>query len=354
MTNIDKAKTKSQVDAGFIIPVHKPVGMTSFDVIRFIKKKFAFTRHMKIGHFGTLDPFAEGLLLVGIGRALRLMPFVHELCPKSYIGIGRLGVKTVTGDHTGEKVLLAANIDYEVWARNIIQTEEEILKEHAGALVGKYLQARPYFSAAKLDGIPLYKYARQGEFIDVQKIERTIYEFEVIKKYFDIQDLRILNTFYPGDLNSYPGELGQLPLIFFRTMVGTGTYVRTLFEDYCNLLGGIGHLVALFRDKIGPVAIKHGLKLQEIESCETLAQLARYALDPLKLLPLEQVWPEGAIIQKLKWGQKIAAELLPMQSATTIPYAWALVNTEEGPSIVGVLHRDDKSTRLLLHWAPDP
>ncbi|MEK6624595.1 MAG: hypothetical protein AABY86_06490, partial [Bdellovibrionota bacterium] len=305
----------------------------SFDVIRFFKKKFNLSRHIKIGHFGTLDPFAEGLLLVGLGRSLKLMPFVHELCPKSYLGLGSFGVKTLSGDYTGETVASS-----ELWAKEIIQSEEEIFKRHAQDLVGKYLQARPYFSAAKVNGIPLYEYARRGEFIDVAKVERSIYEFEIIKR-------------YPGDVSTYPGDLNQLPVIAFRTLVGTGTYVRTLFEDYCALLGGIGHLVALFRDKIGPIGIEHALKIQDLESYERLEQLEKYSLDPLQLLPLEQLWPDDSVIQKLKWGQKISVNMLTKQLAA--PYAWAIAKTESGPSIVGLLQHDATSFRLVLHWDPD-
>ncbi|OFZ15650.1 MAG: hypothetical protein A2X86_16840 [Bdellovibrionales bacterium GWA2_49_15] len=348
MTNIDKVKTKSPLDVGFLIPIHKPVGMTSFDVIRFFKKKFKLTRHDKIGHFGTLDPFAEGLLLVGLGRVLRLMPFVHDLCPKSYLAVGSVGVKTISGDYTGEKVALSTNINSETWAMEIMQSDEGLFKQHGDALVGKYLQSRPYFSAAKLDGVPLYEYARRGELIDVPKVERTIYEFEMIKKGFAIQTL---SQFYPGDLTAYPHDLGQMPLIIFRSLVGTGTYVRTLFEDYCALLGGVGHLVALYRDRIGPVSIEHALNLQDFETYETVAQLAPHAVDPLQLLPLPQVWPNDTLIQKLKWGQKIPVTMLGEQTSS---FAWVMANAPSGAAIVGLLRRDAVSAQLVLHWDPEP
>ncbi len=200
------------------------------------------------------------------------------------------------------------------------------------------MQSRPYFSAAKVDGIPLYEYARRGEFIEVEKVERSIYQFEICDK----------KNIYPGEVALAPETLKLTPLLLFHTEVGTGTYVRTLFEDFCSKLGGVGHLVALYRDKIGPIGLARALRMQELEHCQELSDLEKYGINPLELLPLPQIWPDQESIKKLKCGQRLSLDL--WKTEMTGPYAWAMVNTEYGPSIVGMLESDGAKIRLALHW----
>ncbi len=182
----------------------------------------------KIGHFGTLDPFASGLLLVGIAGAARLNNFIHDELPKTYIAYGILGKETETGDLT----VPALKIDESDYLNTIISKFEisfieEKLKEK---FLGKYLQRPHIYSAAKFEGKKLHEWAREGIEIKKDEVEREIFDIKVLK--YDFPNLNI------------------------EVKVSSGTYVRTLFSDFANYLGTIGVLEGLERTQIGDVSLK--------------------------------------------------------------------------------------------------
>lgn len=206
--------------------INKPAGISSFDVIRDFKKKFPKKTKHKLGHFGTLDPFANGLLIVGSFGATRLMNFAHELLPKTYTALGVVGEKKDTGDHTGvtlESSLCELDLD----------TFKDLFQKGLIQYSGKFKQVPPAFSATKHEGKKLYEYARAGKVIQKEAVERVLYESELLKV--------------------------ELPQVKVRFKVSTGTYIRTLFEQVLETFEQIGFLQELERSAIGNLSIEQAI-----------------------------------------------------------------------------------------------
>ena len=197
-----------------LLLVDKPRGVTSHDVVDVVRRGLA-TR--KVGHAGTLDPMATGLLLIGVGRATRLLRFLGAL-PKTYEGALRLGIETTTLDADGDVVREAA---VDVTAAEVGNAMR--------ALVGESLQRPPAYSAAKVGGRKLYEAAREGERLEAEP--RTIR----------------VDAF---DLLSY-----DAPNATFRVACSGGTYVRVLAAEVGAALSCGAHLGALRRTAIGSYAV---------------------------------------------------------------------------------------------------
>jgi len=208
-----------------VILIDKPAGITSFDVVYSLRK---LTKVKKIGHAGTLDPFATGLLIVCISRnSTRHIDRFTQL-EKTYTAKLRLGKKTDTADIEG-KILKVARIPE--LSRNKIS---DILKDFEGQIE----QVPPTFSAIKKDGKPLYKFARKGIEVKVESRTVTIHSIK-------------LKDYIPPD-------------IIFCTKVSKGTYIRTLGEDIAQKLGTVGHLIELRRDSIGPFIASEAIPIDEL------------------------------------------------------------------------------------------
>ncbi|MEE2742788.1 MAG: tRNA pseudouridine(55) synthase TruB, partial [Bdellovibrionota bacterium] len=154
----------------FILNVLKPTKITSSVVVNRFKR--LLPKGKKIGHFGTLDPFACGVLMLGIAGGSRLNDFVHKYLPKTYLALGKLGFNTETGDITGQVI-------------NEKPHENNFNKSHLQALlrekfIGPYWQAPPAFSAVKHKGKALYKWAREGEVIKKEPVLRQVYSLDVV------------------------------------------------------------------------------------------------------------------------------------------------------------------------------
>ncbi len=245
----------------YIIPLYKPAGISSFDVIRKVRSKLIRhlgkgkgRRKLKIGHFGTLDPFAEGLLLVGTGKAMKLMSLIQEELPKHYKALGNIGTKTYSADCDGD-IMSEVSVD-----RNELPQLYESIKEKSLELRGEYWQAPPYFSAVKHEGRALYEYAREGVFIDKPPVERFIYELELL-----------------ANPTENPLEVS------FRAKVSNGTYIRTLWQDMLSSIDGHGHLRKLIRDQIGKLNIDNALTPDDFIQKEDLLAFA-----PDQVIPLDR------------------------------------------------------------------
>ncbi len=202
-----------------VFNVYKPPGPSSFQVVYHFKKNLSYD-FGKIGHFGTLDPFAEGVLLIGVQGAQRLNELVHELMPKTYRAKGLFGKKTSSGDFTSE---IVEEKEIEDQFKNLSKEDlEEFFSLH---FLGEYWQSPHSVSASKHEGKRLYKLAMAGKVIVKEKVKREV--FELIVHHFDY------------------------PVIDFSVKVSTGTYVRTMFEEMSVLLGGVGALETLKRTGIG-------------------------------------------------------------------------------------------------------
>jgi tRNA pseudouridine55 synthase len=207
-----------------LLLVDKPPGMTSHDVVDVVRRRLA-TR--KVGHAGTLDPMATGLLLVGVGRATRLLRFLGDL-PKTYEGTLRLGVETSTLDTDGEVVAEAP----------VLAAAEDVRNAMRG-LVGESLQRPPAYSAVKVGGRKLYEAARAGERLEAEPRPIHVDEFELL------------------DFASPDAE--------FRATCSAGTYVRVLGADVGATLSCGAHLRALRRTAIGPFRVDEAVLPDDVE-----------------------------------------------------------------------------------------
>ena len=214
--------------------IDKPVGMSSYAVVAKIKKTFGTK---KVGHCGTLDPFASGLLAVTLNGATKISRFI-ESGTKTYEAKLVLGSKTETGDCEGAVIE----------TRPVPALETKQIKSVLESFKGDTQQIPPMYSALKVAGQPLYKLARKGQ--EVERTPRTIH----------INSIELLNY-----------DQGQLT---FRVSCSKGTYIRTLGEDIASKLGTVGHLEALRRTAIGSFTIQDALKLDDISEQTNLLPLA--------------------------------------------------------------------------------
>jgi tRNA pseudouridine55 synthase len=208
-----------------ILPVWKPIDWTSFDVVKKIKSK---VKPVKVGHAGTLDPFAEGLLLICIGKATKKVEKLMSL-KKEYIAKIKLGTETDTQDITGN---VTDAIKPKIFSENQI-------KNVLNMFLGEIEQIPPMYSALKHKGQRLYSLARKG--IEVERKPRKI----------NIYDITLLDY--------------GIDFIEFKVLCGRGTYVRTLGSDIAKKMNSCGHLVKLKRTKIGDFSEKQALKIESIE-----------------------------------------------------------------------------------------
>jgi tRNA pseudouridine55 synthase len=208
-----------------ILLVDKQATWSSRDVVN----KTMSTFHIKkVGHTGTLDPFATGLMIVTIGKGTKTGPFIEAL-EKTYVATIKLGEKTATGD-TEREVSETAPIP-----PLTKEQVEEVLK----TFLGEISQIPPQASAIKVDGVPSYKRERAGEDFELEPRLITIYSMKLI-------------------------ELA-LPLLTFEVRASKGTYVRTLAEDIAKKLGTLGHLISLRRTKIGKFDVKNAADILAIK-----------------------------------------------------------------------------------------
>lgn len=207
-----------------IILIDKDKDWTSQDVCSKVKR---ILNTRKVGHTGTLDPFATGLLILTIGSATKIGQFIESL-NKSYIASMKLGVKTSTGDLTGEVIE----------NKKVPTLTESAIKEVLSSLIGVQEQLPPMTSAIKVNGVPLYKMAHQG--IEIARKTRKIEVYEI-------------------KLVSYENDI-----ITFACDVSKGTYIRTLGETIAEKLGTVGHLLELRRTKVGRYFINNATKIDTL------------------------------------------------------------------------------------------
>lgn len=204
--------------------INKEIGLTSRKEVNNVSHKLG---QKKAGHIGTLDPFADGLLVVLLGSSTKISQFL-EVMDKTYLATLKLGVKTNTGDLTGENVE----------TKTIPELTKSKISEIFQGFLGKSAQIPPIFSALKVDGQPMYKYARKGIEIERKTREIEIYKLELVS--FEKDE------------------------ITFIAKVSKGTYIRTLGEDIAEKLGTVGHLTKLTRLEVGPYSLKDAKRSGEV------------------------------------------------------------------------------------------
>jgi tRNA pseudouridine55 synthase len=234
-----------------VLVLDKPAGMTSHDVVDAVRKRLG-TR--KVGHAGTLDPDATGVLLIGVGRATRFLSYAQE-APKRYVAIARFGVTTSTQDASGE-VLEERNA----------AVEREDIERELKLFLGTIDQVPPMVSAVKIEGERLYKKARRGE--DVERSSRRV-------------------TIYNLELTAY--EPGTTPQATLDIRCSAGTFVRTVIHDLGAALGCGAHMASLRRTEAGGFTEDEATMLEDVGS-----DRLRPLIDAVRVLPRIELDDEQA------------------------------------------------------------
>lgn len=230
---------------GFLC-VLKPPGMTSSDVVLFVRKRLP--KGTKVGHAGTLDPEAAGVLPIMIGKATRLFDYVTDK-EKTYIAQWKPGVKTDTQDAFGKVI-----------ARGRKEVQLSELESVLPLFIGQIYQKPPMFSAIKRDGKRLYDLARKGQEVELEKRPIAVHRIQVIRRLND---------------GSY----------ILEVCCGRGTYIRTLCEDIGESIGCLAHMGFLIRKTAGPFDIGRAVTLEEIDAAENLEGFLEPCDLPLQHLP---------------------------------------------------------------------
>lgn len=214
---------------GFLF-INKEKNYTSRDICNIISKKY---HTKKVGHLGTLDPFATGLLIIALGSATKCLPFLNDDI-KEYEATLFLGKKTSTGDPDGEVLEI----------KDVPLLDKKTVEEVFKSFLGEQEQIPPMSSAIHVDGIKLYKLAHQG--LEIEREPRRIFIYDI-------------------GLISMEGNI-----IKYRVLCSKGTYVRTFSEDIAKKLGTIGYLQELKRTKVGIFNLVNSISISEINNSSVL------------------------------------------------------------------------------------
>jgi tRNA pseudouridine55 synthase len=221
--------------------IYKPQGKTSHDVVAILRR---ITKIKQIGHTGTLDPFAEGVLPICIGKATRLIEYLDD--DKAYIGTVQFGKSTTTYDTEGDVVNVS---DKKVTLQEI----QEVLPKFQGEIQ----QLPPIYSAIKVNGKKLYEYARKGEEVKIEPRGVNIYKLEIVN--FDEEN----------------------QIVDLHIECSKGTYIRSIANDLGEALGCYGHLIKLVRIRAGKFVVEEAIKLDTLETREQVKEKLIYPLEYL-------------------------------------------------------------------------
>ncbi|MDB5199548.1 MAG: tRNA pseudouridine synthase [Chitinophagaceae bacterium] len=216
-------KTTNTFEEGKVILINKPLHWTSFDAVRKIRN---LVRIKKVGHAGTLDPLATGLLIICTGKFTKKIN-EYQAQEKEYTGSFTLGAVTPTFDLESEPA------DF----KNYDFVTKELLMETAAKFMGEIDQVPPIHSAIKQQGKPVYLAARKGHDVKLEPRKIAIKEFEITK--------------------------AELPVVFFRVVCTTGTYIRSLANDFGETLGCGAYLSSLCRTRIGEFRVEEAIGINE-------------------------------------------------------------------------------------------
>ena len=214
-----------------IIVINKPIGCTSYNIVYRVKKIFK----EKVGHTGTLDPLATGVLPILIGKGTKLSNYLMEH-DKEYIATLKLGKKTDTLDAEGE-VIEEREVDDNIFNRDKI---DEVLNK----FIGKIEQIPPLYSAIKVNGKKLYEYARNGQNVEVKPRQVEIYKINLLNIDKEQKEIK------------------------FKVNCSKGTYIRTLCLDIAEKLGSIGYMSSLQRTRVGRFKLEDAITIDELEKNE--------------------------------------------------------------------------------------
>tara|TARA_Y100000590_G_scaffold428416_1_gene539688 strand:+ start:210 stop:1178 length:969 start_codon:yes stop_codon:yes gene_type:complete len=235
-------------DGGHFINVFKPRHMTSSAVVSKVRR---ITGVKRIGHGGTLDPLANGVLPLAIGRCTRLISDLHRW-PKSYVAIIMFGVTTSTSDLEGDVV-----------ATNTTSPAADDLRRGVRTFTGRIKQRPSVYSAVKINGVRAYELARQGYDFDPPEREVTVHSADLLEiTNWSADDIRDIGR---SDFISTTGNGGRL-VAAIKYVCSTGTYVRSLAEELGQYLRCGACLVGLIRTEVGPFKISAAIPIHQLEA----------------------------------------------------------------------------------------
>ncbi|WP_426447017.1 tRNA pseudouridine(55) synthase TruB [Paenibacillus sp. S-38] len=294
-----------------ILPVWKPAGFTSHDVVAKVRRILKIKR---IGHTGTLDPQVTGVLPLCIGRATRLVEYIQEL-PKEYEATLRLGIATDTEDLSGSVLRTEDGLSARLTPE---QVTEAILR-----FTGEIEQVPPMYSAVKVDGKRLYDLARQG--VEVERKARRV----------TIHSIEVLSVDWTGDY----------PEVRFRVLCSKGTYIRTLCVDIGAAIGVPAVMANLVRTSTGQIGAESCLTLEQIEELQRDG-----ALQP-KLLPMERALahlPE-VLLNEVQTGKALQGQKIRVLPAAVSHLTGGQTAAAFSPSheLIGI-YEWDPSQGLLI------
>jgi len=239
-----------KAENGFI-NIDKPSGMTSHDVVDSVREILGI---QKVGHTGTLDPLATGVLPICVGKATKLLDYII-VQKKRYRATMRLGAETETGDSMGAVVRVFP----------LVNIPEAKIRETMKGFIGGYSQVPPMYSAIKVGGVPLYKKARAGQVLERKARSVSIDDITFIQK------------------NNHE--------ITFEVTCSKGTYIRSLCEDLGRAMGLGAHLVDLRRLQVGPFLIDHAIGFEHLKNAQKEGRLYEvfYSMDDVLTLPTLRV-----------------------------------------------------------------
>ncbi len=262
-----------------ILLLNKDVNMTSRDLVNLVCKKF---NTKKVGHTGTLDPFATGLMIITLNKATKISSFI-EATRKKYIAELTLGIETDTLDLDGKIIN----------QEEVKELDKEEIKKVFASFIGEIEQIPPMYSALKQNGIPLYKLARNNISVERKARKVTIYSLNILSLYKN--------------------------KIVFEVECSKGTYVRTLANDIAHKLNTFGHLSMLTRTNISLFSLKDAKNIDEIEESDVIS-----IKDALSFMP--KVYLNEVLSNKAKNGVRLILnskeeKILLLQEDNMMPIA---------------------------------
>ncbi|HEX5889269.1 MAG TPA: tRNA pseudouridine(55) synthase TruB [Pyrinomonadaceae bacterium] len=265
-----------------LLVIDKPGELTSHDVVARVRH---ILHERRIGHTGTLDPFATGVLVLLLGKATRLAQFLSGE-DKEYDAVIRLGYSTNTGDRTGTRIDGPKDIPLENWNEQEIETA-------LASLRGWIDQVPPMYSAKKREGKKLYELARRGEEVDREPVRVCIHEFTAIKS-----DGQLIKDNHDGTFD-------------FRAHVvcSSGTYVRTLAEDFGKRLSVGAHLAELRRMRVGEFRVEKAVTLDDLKTSFAEEALGEVVVAPnaaLSKLPFVHLSAQD--VRNVSHGREVKVE----------------------------------------------
>lgn len=262
MLKMETVKQKSG-----IILIDKTIGPTSRQIVNAV----SFLLHTKkVGHVGTLDPFASGLLILTVNHATKIGSYLETL-DKTYVAKIKLGDKTDTGDLTG-KIIASHDVP--------LLINKQVINDVLQSFLGKRQQIPPMFSALKRDGKPLYKYAREGKTLKREPRDILIHEIRLLS--FDVDTIE------------------------FQARVSKGTYVRTLGEEIAEALGTVGHLISLRRVAIDAFDVAEAIHVDDVSNDQMIDIVSA-------LKHMRQVAVEPEQVKDIKNGRPISLNVFEEQ-----------------------------------------